>query len=94
METDTAHASDGGEPRAADADGGETTATPTVAADSVETLSTDGGPNLVTLAVALLAVGAVGVAVAAVSAFADPVVVTGAAVLVLAVGVAVFLLAR
>ncbi|PSQ39230.1 hypothetical protein BRD13_03785 [Halobacteriales archaeon SW_5_70_135] len=90
-ETDAARASDGGEPRTGEAGvDGDGRAT----ADPVETLSTDGGPNLATLAVTLLAVGAVGVAVAAASALADPVVVTGAAVLVLAVGVAVFLLAR
>ena len=59
-----------------------------------ETLSTGGGLSLATLAVALLAVGAVGVAVATASMFAAPVVVMGAAAVVLAVGVAVFLLAR
>jgi hypothetical protein len=47
-----------------------------------------------TLAVGLLAVGAVGVAVGTAALVADPVVVVGAAVAVLAAGVAALLLVR
>ncbi len=92
----TTRASDGGAPAATAATGdadaaGEATASSPV--DS-ERLSTDSGVDLVTVVVALLALGAVGVAAGAVALVADPIVALGAAAVVLAVVAAVLLLVR